>query len=296
MGYRELELVLQTGDLTGMISARMKNSSIRLIKIPETELKSIPSMFVPDENGICLLFSGAPKANVCISHAQHIVSETKRRLSGLKASYPSETWPLVLICLMDKCTPVEAAYVTQRLTELIQAAKVAKIVATTETPHSISVSPQEMASLDMYVSDIKVLFGVLQCNVFKKASSTKHKEPQEPVPVPYEIGTFYAKKPSADALAKAEIPIHLGHTGARKAVVKAGSRISDKVTNYKGRQTVLDRRMEEQEKGRLKNRIVLEDISFTSQSAAASFVLGNSSNGNDEWKTEDGKTLKEFLE
>ena len=40
---------------------------------------------------------------------------------------------------------------------------------------------------------------------------------------------------------------------------------------------------------------LLEDYSFESPSAAACIVCGNSRNGWSEWKTSDGKTLKEVV-
>ena len=45
---------------------------------------------------------------------------------------------------------------------------------------------------------------------------------------------------------------------------------------------------------RIDNNILLEDILFPSPSAAAMFVLGQSSNGYTAWKTQDGRTLKEI--
>ena len=40
---------------------------------------------------------------------------------------------------------------------------------------------------------------------------------------------------------------------------------------------------------------LLEDIEFNSPSTAAGFILGNTANGNQEWK-KDGKPLKNFQE
>jgi len=40
------------------------------------------------------------------------------------------------------------------------------------------------------------------------------------------------------------------------------------------------------------NHILIEDILFTSPSAAAAFVGGSSSSGNELWKTAEGITLK----
>ena len=45
----------------------------------------------------------------------------------------------------------------------------------------------------------------------------------------------------------------------------------------------------------IKNRLLTENISFKSASAAANFVTGCSTNGLISWKTEEGITLKEAL-
>ena len=42
------------------------------------------------------------------------------------------------------------------------------------------------------------------------------------------------------------------------------------------------------------NEVLQEDILFNSPSYAAAFVIGGNANGLIEWKTEDGKTLKEI--
>ena len=43
-----------------------------------------------------------------------------------------------------------------------------------------------------------------------------------------------------------------------------------------------------------KNGILQEDVLFKSPSYAAAFVIGGHANGLTEWKTADGKTLKEI--
>ena len=52
----------------------------------------------------------------------------------------------------------------------------------------------------------------------------------------------------------------------------------------------------EQEKDAINEDFVLvKDLVFKSPSAASAFVLGRSSNGKEDWKTEDGKKLGELL-
>jgi hypothetical protein len=42
------------------------------------------------------------------------------------------------------------------------------------------------------------------------------------------------------------------------------------------------------------NNVLLKDLLFKTPSSASSFVLGAPTNGNVEWKTEDGKVLKDL--
>ena len=50
----------------------------------------------------------------------------------------------------------------------------------------------------------------------------------------------------------------------------------------------------DQNRDRIKEYILQDDILFNSPSGAACFVVGGSTNGNTEWKTADGATLKEL--
>lgn len=84
-------------------------------------------------------------------------------------------------------------------------------------------------------------------------------------------------------------------TGVRTAdgfVVKKGSSISEKTTKSCP-EYALKKRL--QYKAQINENYVLqEDILFNTPSGAASFVCGASTNGNVEWKTADGMTLKEL--
>ena len=54
-------------------------------------------------------------------------------------------------------------------------------------------------------------------------------------------------------------------------------------------------KIEQDRKGVVHNRVLQENITFSSPSTAANFVTGSSTNGLRAWKTEDGKPLKESL-
>jgi len=77
--------------------------------------------------------------------------------------------------------------------------------------------------------------------------------------------------------------------------LKSGSTVSANVsTHFKSHKTVIKRR---KEAGIDENNLVLKkDIVFNSSSVAGEFVCGSSCNGPSSWKTEEGATLKMWME
>lgn len=108
---------------------------------------------------------------------------------------------------------------------------------------------------------------------------------------------FYFKSAARDVDGKAEILTHCGHTKARKAVLKAGSKISTEVsTSFGGYQSIINKRKQMEVMGKIVNRILQDDIPFDSQSGAGQFLNGTSFDGNSNWKTvKDDTKLKDLL-
>ena len=95
-----------------------------------------------------------------------------------------------------------------------------------------------------------------------------------------------AKK--AGAKAYGEWDATTGHV-----VVKQGSVVSQTLSaspTFRGKKTIENLRGQYVSEG-----IVTTDVLFKSSSTAANFITGRSTNGLIVWKTEDGKTLKEFI-
>lgn len=76
----------------------------------------------------------------------------------------------------------------------------------------------------------------------------------------------------------------------RKLIVKAGSKVSENVSEGKFRSTKAVLRL--RNSGCLKNGILIGDIEFKSPSTAANFVTGTSTNGMMAWKDSNGNALK----
>lgn len=74
--------------------------------------------------------------------------------------------------------------------------------------------------------------------------------------------------------------------------VFAGSRISDKFGKYRHGKRVLNIR---ENSKYVKDNIVIKDVTFSTPSSAAQFVVGYSVNGLERWKVEKKISLKDYL-
>ncbi len=80
----------------------------------------------------------------------------------------------------------------------------------------------------------------------------------------------------------------------KQFTVFKGSRVSDFISSarkFRGAGLI-----EKSRTNTVKDRLVVEDITFKSASTASNFVTGTSSNGLITWKDENGRTLKEINE
>ena len=148
----------------------------------------------------------------------------------------------------------------------------------------------QIKTCDQFIADILQYIRLFQKTIFPE----KYLKPSAPV-ANTEMFYFYSQKRDSDG--KAEIQIKLGHTKARKAILKAGSKVSVDVSDsFSSSASIKARRKQLEAQGILINRILQEDIPFDSQSGAGQFLNGTSFDGNSNWKTvKDDIPLKDLL-
>ena len=148
----------------------------------------------------------------------------------------------------------------------------------------------QIKTCDQYIADILHYIRLFQKTIFPE----KYLAPSVPVA---NTEVFYFTSQKRDADGKAEIQINLGHTKARKAILKAGSRVSIDVSDsFRSSASVKAQRQQLEAQGKLINRILQEDLPFDSQSGAGQFLNGTSFDGNSNWKTVSGDVpLKNLL-
>jgi len=132
--------------------------------------------------------------------------------------------------------------------------------------------------LEVFVEYAKIVMGTLGYMLFEPLAHTqKSKSAKEQL--------FYIKRSGADAKGRL--------TSNGKIIVLKGSAIRKNLTPCCPNDVKKLRKKNKKNIG--ENNILLNDIWFPSISSASKFVLGTSSNGKVDWKTEDGRTLKNVL-
>ncbi len=166
-----------------------------------------------------------------------------------------------------------------------------------QTPTDPTLQKWDRNEYDEIFEGIKFFLDYERCFVFVKPEvNTKPEEPLQqkvvvPQPVAKEYPLFFLRHTNHSCVAKG-YPLN---DGTKSFVVLKGSEISVKESNTKGGSA--RKKMLKHCTLRGDEKYVLnEDFLFDSPSGAAGACLGRSSNGYVEWVTEDGVTLKSYLE
>ena len=149
-----------------------------------------------------------------------------------------------------------------------------------------------------YVKDIQYYISCFVPSIFGTSAPAPVTTSEPELAPATETALFYYRNPKRNIDGKAEIGIHLGNTGKRKTTIKAGSHISVEVSDkFSQSESMKALREKLKTEGTIVNGTLMKDISFTSQSTAAQFLIGTSADGNTVWRTVDGNIpLKQLLE
>ncbi len=169
-------------------------------------------------------------------------------------------------------------YLEARLVQLAIEAKRCEL-DNANAPQPASLSEADVAEVEGFLSDMLLCFPVLGVGFFEKAAEASPKAKE-----------FVLKGKGIEAT---------GFESPQGFVVRSGSRaVKDEVASIQPFLTELRRALID--KGVFKadahGYVLTQDYTFASPSTAGGVLLGRSTNGRLEWKTRDGRTLKEIQE
>lgn len=288
---RSINLFLMDGDANGRIKCTLANWTGVAYKIPTTELKKCENRDDLKQSGVYFLFGTEEKTEenlVYIGQAgtrkngEGILNRLKEHQRNPDKNFWLEA--IAFTTSNNSFGPTEISYLEHRFCTLAVQANRYK-VKNSNDPNPGNITEEKESELEEFIDNAKIIMGTLGHKVF--------------VPYIVKASTPDTANPDSDVLGMSE-DLHFVYSGLKAFgkrtsegfVVLQGSRISKTLTKSCPE---LTRRNREKYAQKIdENNVLLEDILFTSPSAAASFVGGSSLSGNVSWCTADGTKLKDL--
>ena len=275
---KTIKLFLIDGEPNGRITGELSNWTGKAYKIPRIKIKDSNDREELQNPGVYLLFgkNEEGKDQVYIGEAENIFSRLLQQLS--KKEFWNEA-----IAFISKDENINKAHIRYLENGLYESAKkVKRYQVTQNVPTKPSLSESEIAEMEAFMSNIKILVNTLGHKVFEEKREVKTPQQQRK-------STFNIKAArGADASGEPTSDGFVVFKGSQAALYTHKSLFS----NFKKFRNKLI------ENGTLKKSgdcyVFTEDYVFSSPSTAASIVMGRNANGLNEWKMKDGTTLKQF--
>jgi len=274
---KTIKIFLIDGDPNGRMSCELSNWTGKAYKIPRIKVKDCTDRDDLVSTGVYLLFGkdDEGKDQVYIGEAEAILKRLNQQLTS--KDFWNET--IVFISKDENLNKAHIKYLENRLHEIATSSNRYRI-ENSVTPTQSSISESDKAEMEEFIDNIKLLVNTLGHKVFEVKREFKPKQKQNTFIIKSARGADGQGEPTSDGFL------------VFKASKAAGTIVNSMTSSFiKLRDKLIDEGVLV-DKGEYLE--FSDDYIFSSPSTAAVMVMGRNANGLTEWKTKDGKTLKEF--
>ena len=276
---KTIKLFLIDGEPNGRMTCELSNWTGKAYKIPRIMIKDSYSREDLKSPGIYLLFGENEdgKGLVYIGEAETIIERLKQHVSQ------KEFWSEVILFISkdENLNKAHIKYLESRLYEITKKVNYYELENNT-IPSKSSISESEIAEMEEFIENIKLLTNTLGHRVFESlinAESSKIKK----------ANSFLIK--GARGANGIGIPSSKGFIVFKSSEIAGNTVESMQKSLINIRQKLIENKtIIKIEKGLVFDK----DYEFSSPSTAAAIIMGRNANGLKEWKLKNGKTLKEY--
>lgn len=281
---KSINLFLMDGEPNGRIKCTLANWTGLAYKIPRTKLDSCKGRDDLSQSGVYFLFGISDQTGESVVYiGQAGVRKNGEgilyRLQEHKRNPEKDYWieAVVFITSNNSFGPTEISYLENRFTNIAKDAQ-RYVVKNGNDPNPGNIIEEKESELEEFIDYSKIIMGTLGHKLFEPFTdsiTTMNSMSDDRI--------FQIKRSGADSKGKltTEGFVVLESSKIRMDFVPSCPDYVKK--ERQNNNTIID-----------ENGFLLKDLLFKSPSSSASFVLGGSANGNVEWKTDDGKTLKDI--
>ena len=279
MAYgKSIELFLANGTADSLITAELSNWNGKAIKIPRIEVSECNRDDIKGA-GIYFLFckEDDDSDSVYIGEAENIQERLIQHLRDYSSEKEKYYWNTAVLFVERDLNKALIRYLENRLVEIARKSK-RYIVLTKNTYRNTVMKESQIAAMEEFVDNIKILISSLGYKVLEPMLQNDSVSSQDNEMLYLTVGGTEAK-----AMITTE-----------GFVLISGSSVNENTTVKSLSAGMVKLRNKYLDAGKVKNWKTVEDILFSSSSAAAVFVLGYSVSGPATWKDKNGRTLKEI--
>ncbi|SFG83266.1 protein of unknown function [Lachnospiraceae bacterium C7] len=273
---KSIELFLVNGTADSLITAELSNWNGEAIKIPRTEVLECNRNDIKGA-GVYFLFCKEDDGEdaVYIGEAENCLDRLKQHLRDFQIDKEDYYWNAAVVFVGRDLNKALIRYLENRLVDIARECGRYKVL-TKNTYKKTVMKESQIASMEEFIDNIKILIATLGYNVLKAI-------PQATNDTKY----IYCKR--AGALAT-------GFISKEGLTVLKGSKVSENIADsfIRRSKSYYNLRNQLERDGIIVAGVFQKDYEFSAPSAASSVVLGRPSNGNVEWKDENGIILKEL--
>jgi hypothetical protein len=267
---------LMDGSLNGPRYIHSEDGRLRLFVLPREITTKLPTKEYPEYDTPCVyVLTGEDNGK-----KSYIGQSNAFKNRAVNHKTKKEFWDTAYVIVAKANTGFDANAINYLECKSIEEANLVGNDITSDnktTPKLQNLPKHQIAPLEVYYEEAKMLLEFAGCGVFVKAEI-------------HEGDIYYINAPMKGVAAKGE---YIASTGEVK--VLKDSVVDPKCApSFRGKEKRMQMlaQLAEMKNGKL---TLTKDIVFPSPSAASKFVLGRSSNGLTEWKKENGETLKERI-
>ena len=268
---------LMDGSLKGPRYIHSEDGRLRLFVLPRDITTKLPTKEYPEYDTPCVyVLTGEDNGK-----KSYIGQSNAFKNRAVNHKTKKEFWDTAYVIVAKANTGFDANAINYLECKSIEEANLVGNDITSDnktTPKLQNLPKHQIAPLEVYYEEAKMLLEFAGCGVFVKAEI-------------HEGDIYYINAPMKGVTAKGEYIVSTGEV----KVLKDSVVDPECAPSFRGKEKRMQQLAEltVMKNGKL---TLTKDFVFPSPSAASKFVLGRSSNGLTEWKKENGETLKERIE
>lgn len=273
-----IELFLVNGTADSLITAELSNWNGMAVKIPRVELSSCNNDDIT-KPGVYFLFCKEDDGSdsVYIGEAENVQERLKQHVRDYQSDKETYYWNTAVIFVGRDLNKAMIRYLENQFVQIARESK-RYLVLTKNTYQNTVLKDSQKAVMEEFIDNVKTLINALGYKVLEplvQADLSSRKIDDE---------VLYITSGSVNAR---------GMVTSEGFVVLSGTTVNE-TTAQSLSPGMLKLRKDLLDSTKVDNLTTIEDILFSSSSAAADFVLGYSASGPRSWKAKNGRTLKEI--